>query len=565
MHLRFMLFTVIALCVFAFFPHLANAQTPVPTPANSGREFFTLGGRNDHVFVYPEAQQGLAQGVKDALAASFAVFQPLFGLKSGQTGQTPFQIVVFFQGDPAMQEPDMIARGGILPRRLALALMTDIYPLEPILDESVCFIELFNLYLTDTTHRGGGIAHELTHCYAQHYNPNGFGTDKTAIKWWSEGGADWLASLVYPSEFPMLRHNNFRYDRSTLIRQYTNLHFWAWVAGPEGLGSSQAIVDYFMTMPADTAQYPALLEGIKPGTNPIDFHHNWILALFENRVPFQPNMGLAGTIYENASGGIVRLNGVRFAGDHAVINGIKVDPGSRAVVTLSAARDHNYAVSLKLGGRWQRLQDGTQLDFCPEGGKLDVLFSRANAPTAEDRANFVLTFTQDPNPSNPPCIPKTDPTPVPSACITGAWVVTAFPPSILGGNEFQVDTSEYVYFIHADGTYTGEYDITATVPSDGSRLDIDIPFEGTYRVSAVADSPGMYSVESFTMKMLPGGTATMRTGGGQTAEIAEVYYQAFQRMGLDSWMPSGVINCYEDEMTWKSGPEFDWSLARLED
>jgi len=174
-----------------------------------------------------------------------------------------------------------------------------------------------------------------------------------------------------------------------------------------------------------------------------------------------------------------------------------------------------------------------------------------------------LIFTQ--KESDAPCAPKPDDDTPESACITGAWVVTAFPPSILGGNQFQVDTSEYAYFFHADGTYTGEYDITATVPSDGSRLDSDSPFEGTYRVSAVADSPGMYSVESFTMNFLPGGTATMRTGGGQTAEIADVYYRAFQRMGYDAWMPSGVINCYEDEMTWKSGPEFDWSLARLED
>ncbi|MBK8136130.1 MAG: hypothetical protein IPK52_09850 [Chloroflexi bacterium] len=560
MHSRFMLFTVIALCLFAFVPHLADAQTPVPTPVNAGREFFTLGGRNDHVFVYPEAQQGLAQGVKDALSASFAVYQPLFGLKSGQTGQTPFQVVVFYQGDPARQEPDVIARGGILPKRSALVLMTDIYPLEPILDESVCFIELFNLYLTDTAHRGGGIAHELTHCYVQHYNPNGFGADKTAVQWWSEGGGDWLASLVYPAEFPMRRHNNFRYDRSTLIRQYTNLHFWAWVAGPEGLGSSQAVVDYFMTMPADITQYPALLEGIKPGTNPIDFHHNWILALFENRVPFQPNMGLAGTIYENASGGSVRLNGVRFAGDHAVINGIKVDPGSRAVVTLSAAREHNYAVSLKLGGRWQRLQDGTQLDFCPEGGKLDVLFSRANAPTEGDRANFVLTFTQDPNPSNPPCIPKTDPTPVPRACITGAWVVAEFPASMLGAEGIKVDTTGYIYEFKADGTYTGVYGIFAQLPDAGGNITVNIPFVGTYNISPMQGSPTIYAVHEFSMTMQPGGSAIVTSRGGDTGDVTSAYYNVFR--DTTAFLADGELSCNAQTLEWVSSAGFVFRLSR---
>lgn len=564
MRSRGVLSCVVALLILTTFSVSTLAQTPQPTNRPPVlREFFSVGARTDHLLLYQENYAALPALISGALKSSFEVYQPLFG--KGQSTLIPFQIVIWATDNPTrgvFVGPDGVeehpfADGGLAPSTAVVADSPVADITRVILDDQVCYIRLY-LPFIGSTHKESTIAHELAHCYQHYYNRALF-VLKSGTGWWAEGSAEWLASTVYPAQYPVNRR--FRYNRDALAVAYTDLYLWTYIASAEGAGSTQAAVDFLLSVPADVSAFPDVLGGLNPNQDSVETFHRWMFALIEGRIPFQPEINLPGITTKVVSGGSVSFNTPRFSGDRARVLGIKVDPGNKAVVTATALLDNNYAVSAKIGASWVRLPNGRELEFCPQNGTLELLISRGSSPNTA-QPDFSLIFTQ--KESDAPCAPKPDDDTPEAACITGAWVVTAFPPSILGGSAFQVDMSEYVYFFHADGTYTGEYDITAT-PDDGSRLDIDIPFEGTYSVSAVEGDPGIYAVDAFTMAFLPGGTATLTTKGGQSAQIAETYYRAFQRMGYDGWIPGGTISCYENEMTWKTGPDFDWTLGRLED
>ncbi len=564
MRARGMLGCVIALFVLTSLSMSTLAQTPVPTQRPPVlREFFTVGGRPDHLLLYQENYASYPQLIKDALNTTFGVYQPLFS--KGASTQIPFQIVIWATDNPTRgivigpdgEEQHPFSSGALVPAQSVVndSPVADITRV--ILDDEVCYIRLYLPFVT-TTHKEASIAHELAHCYQHFYNRQVF-VLKVVADWWAEGSAEWLASTVYPAQYPISRM--FRYNRSALVAAYTNLYLWNFIASAEGAGSTEAAMDFLLSVSPDVSTFPDVLGRLNPNQDSTETFHRWMFALIEGRIPFQPEINLPGFTTKVVSGGSVSFNIPRFSGDRAKVLGIKVDPGNKAVVTATALLDNNYAVSAKIGATWVRLPNGRELEFCPQNGTLELLISRGSSPTTA-QPDFSLIFTQ--KESDSPCTPKPDDETPESACITGAWVVTSFPPSVLGGSTFKVDMSEYVYFFHADGTYTGEYDITAR-PDDGSVLEIDIPFEGTYSVTAVEGSPGRYAVQGFTMALLPGGTASIVTAGGQTSQIANVYYRAFAQYGFDAWKPSGVIDCYEDEMSWRSVPDFDWTLSRLID
>jgi hypothetical protein len=563
MRRRTSLFSVFILLLLSLIYAPSYAQTAVPTQRPPvDREFFSLGQRSDHLLLYQQNYSTFPALIKDALNASFAKFQPLFG--KAQSSLIPFQIVIWATDNPARGV--FVTKEGATAHAFASTQYTskanvvadapvaDITSV--ILDDQVCYIQLHTLFFT-SNHKESTIAHELSHCYQAYYIRDAYNMPGKDNLWWIEGSAQWLASLVYPAQFPVESSLLFRYNRDALSVAYTNLYLWAFIASPEGAGSPEAAVDYMMTMPADVAGFPDALSRLNPAQDSVETFHQWMFALTEGRVPFQPQVNLPGYSIGFVSGGQARFNAPRFSGDRAKVFGIKVDPGNRAVVTATALLDSNYAVSAKIGTSWVRLPNGREVEFCPQNGSLELMISRGSSPST-DTPDFTLIFTQ--KESDSPCTPKTDETG--ANCVVGTWVVADYPSKMLGADDFQVDTSEYVYTFNADGTYTGVYDIIATVPDDGTSIDMSLPFSGTYDVTAPEEGSSDYGVNAFTMQLEPGGAASMTTGGGDVMDLADIYYTQIPKQGYEAWFPDGVMSCSGDSLSWVSIQGFSWTLTR---
>ncbi|MBC8171622.1 MAG: hypothetical protein H7X77_08110, partial [Anaerolineae bacterium] len=525
------------------------------------REFFTLGGRSDHLLLYQQNYDSQRALIKDALNASFATFQPLFG--RGQSSLIPFQIVIWATDNPArgifVTNEGVTAHAFASTQYTLKANVVADFPLADItgviLDDKVCYIQLHTLFFT-SVHQESTIAHELSHCYQLYYIPDATNMPGRENLWWVEGSAQWLASLVYPAQFPVESSLLFRYNRDALSVAYTNLYLWAFIASSEGAGSPQAAVDYMMTMPAEVGAFPDALAKLNPSQDSVETFHRWMFALLEGRVPFQPQINLPGFSLRVVSGGEARFNTPRFSGDRAKVFGIKVEPGNRAVVTATTLLDNNYAVSAKIGTTWERLPNGREVEFCPKNGSLELLISRGSSPST-DRPDFSLIFTE--KESDTPCVPKPAEEDA-GACVVGNWVVIDYPVKMLGGSDFVVDTTEYTYTFNADGTYTGVYDLIAVTSDDGTTIDMSLPFSGTYDVEAGEGS--VYAVNDFTMQLEPGGTATLTTGGGDSIDITDTYYKQIPALGYEPWFPAGELTCSGDSLQWTSSMDFVWILAR---
>ncbi|GEM_PF-977928 len=517
------------------------AQTPIPptaVPPPYDRRFFSLGGRADNVVFYAKTHEADILDVEQALIESFRVYQPLFGNAVGDsTSLMPFQVVVWVTGLDSTQVlgggDDSAADAGID----AFDLLPVTEEISAILEPEVCQIRVFDGFTTEA-HKLAIMAHEFAHCYQYTYNNDAM-QDVAHRNWWVEGGAEWLASLVYPLDFPSLLSAKFRYDLDITREAYANIYFWLFAASAKGTGSDQAAVNFMVNVPQDAQTHRDYLDKVNPSQSGTETFHEWMLALMRDEIPYDPPMDVPGFTTESATGGTVRLSTLPFSGDRVKIQNIQVEKGNRATVTASGLTDPHYGVSALVGSSWVRLGEGIQTEFCPQAGELELLVSRANG-AQDDRAEFTLTFAQTPSPR--PCDKESDEDEN-TACIAGTWQVEEYPVSIAIEGA-TVDTSDFTFTFGADGTLDIFYGITASI--EGMVMRADVPFSGTYAVQA--GEIGAFEVSEFTAKIVAGGTYTATQPGGSPIDMTAPFYE--NSPVFDPWSPIGDITCEGDEMSW---------------
>lgn len=500
--------------------------------------------------LFSPAEQAQLIPVEESLITSYRVYQPLFGNKSGVTNVIPFQILIWLTGTPSssFQKDKPVQADAGFESTDTLGVAKDI---RAILDDNVCVVRVFNEFKSSIDQRAT-IAHEFAHCYQNYYNRASFAAAGDPMsQWWIEGGAEWLASLVYPAEFPNSLSALFRYNTDVLANAYDDIYFWKFLESGEGLGSAQAAVDFMLGVAEDSTTHGAYLENMKPGENSTEVFHKWMLALVQGRIPFQPKVDYPGFTLKSAVSGTVNLNTTRYSGDRAKIIDLKVDKGNQATVTAINLNANNYAVSLMIEGTPIRLSDSVSAKFCPPAGGLELLISRGYADKG-DKTDFTLSFGQ--TPSATPC--DAAPPVSTTSCIVGDWVVVGLPSAITTAG-IQMDTHHYVFTFKADGSLSGNYNVE--VDTGDSQMSIAVPFTGSYELTPLGNGD-RFKVKTWTWVYSSSGSITTITDG-KTEDISSDAISMLNETAADS-APT-EITCKGDHITWVAGGDQVFKLDRI--
>lgn len=525
--------------LITFGAHLADAQTAMPNDF----QLFRAGGRNDHIILYPLGAEIQRDNVIAALDEATLYYQAVWG--GGD--RLPFQIAVGFLNRLNEGDPTVYADAVYAPSSEAAFLRG--YEVGLTIEPSICAIEIYTFYESDPG-RLSTIAHELAHCYQYFYQIGQVnrGYNPNRMKWWVEGSAEWFASLVYPLQYPGERQEEFIYNYDVLTRSYDNMYWWTFLASPQGLGSPEAVIAFLRSLPANPGQYASAVNAMRPGENAVEVFHRWAFALLDGRVPFNPPVSFARVQKVNASSpGSRQLFTERFSVEYATLAGFTTDPGNRAFLQVDGIDANHYGVSVRVGGQNRRLTSGEPYLFCPDANGATLIISRGIAGR-DDINPFTVSWGQ--MPSDTPCVEEEEDDDN-AECIVGNWQVIDFPPTIAGLPGATVDTSSFIYTFGEGGALFGTYAITAR--SDGTTITVNVPFSGTYAVSAIEGNATELAVDSWAWAFDAGGSMIMTAPDGTRTDLSRAFYNSG---GIDGWTPNGTIICDGDTLSWSSADGF---------
>lgn len=516
------------------------AQTATPNPLES----ITLpaGSRDDHVLYYrPDTHpQDLddARIVIYALDRAINVYQPLF---DSSASSVPFQIVVHLTG---LANPGIIADTNWMSSGSSqVTALTGVTPPATPLESDVCFVQVFlgiedaDVTTGKSTNADLDFAHEIAHCYQFFYITKTLAS--TPLKWWVEGGANWLATLVYPEQAPPANAANFDYRQDVLLNDYGNYFFWQYLASPQGLGSDQAAVAFMKTIPDDTAEHATLLDSLKGDGSGTQFFHEWATAIIGGTMTYPAPVEPADFNSINTSApGSTQLRNPRFSAEFTRFQGFTVDQGNQAFVRISGTAAHNYQVSIQNGASIVQLTPDQDYLFCPATDGIILIQSRGNGAAA-DTSPYTVTWGQAS--SENPCDDSQDDTT--AACMVGSWVVTSYPSTMLPFEDVAVDTSGFIFTFAFDRTFSGTYIVSAG--DDTVGVSINVPFTGHYEVTSNEGSTE-YDVHSFDWTFEPGGSMSVDAGG----TITDMTTAFYRNSNTESWLPAGTLTCDETTLSW---------------
>jgi len=383
------------------------------------------------------------------------------------------------------------------------------------------------------------VARQFFHCFQMETGAAQIGDFSEVVFnfWWLQGTAEWAASRVYPELYPQDYHIGFFDPRQDIRRaRYDAYFFWEFMSSPRGLGSDANV----------TAQMNLLREdGVFPlsfNTNPVDLFQNWAQVLLDRQLPNPPILDLTNTDRAAGKNGSIQTAMPPFSVDYRNLINFDIEAGNVAVLTVNGLSAGNFAVSARMGGATQRLQDGTPLEFCPPDSGVMLIMSRAEG-ARNTTAPLSITWTQHPSPN--PCSDDADESESDATCIIGEWQVLDYPASIVRVEGVNVDTSEFIFSFGEDGSLSGAYDIVAA--ADGITLDLDFPFSGTYAVSPVAGSTTRFAVTNWNWAFAADGTYTAIYADGSEYDFTAQFYSTG---GIELWTPDGVITCDGNTLSW---------------
>ncbi len=488
----------------------------------------TIGARDDSwIFYTPDSPDW--NRVIGILNRAIPVYEQLTGL----TWSRRVNVVYTGNGGATVFGRMMDSRQAYVTRREPAALFAA--------DPMSCHILIFAGWDTIPNFESV-VARQFFHCFQMETGAAQIGDflDVALNFWWLQGTAEWAASRVYPEQYPQDYHIGFFDPRQDIRRaRYDAYFFWEFMSSARGVGSDRNVVLQMNVLRED---------GVFPldfNTNPLDLFQNWAQVLLDRQLPSPPILDLTDVDLQAGPGGSIQSNMPPFSVDYRNLISFDIKPGMVAVLTVGGLEAGNIAVSARMGGGTQRLQDNMPFEFCPPDDGLMLIMSRAEGARGST-ASLSVTWAQQPSPN--PCTEAPDESEGDASCIFGDWQVITFPASVVMVEGVSIDTSEFIFMFGEDGSLSGAYDIIAR--ADGITLDLDFPFSGTYAVSPVEGNPTQLAVQSFAWAFEnPGGSYTATYKDGSQSDFTGAFYSMG---GIDLWSPDGAITCDGDSLSWDS-------------
>ncbi|MDX2078499.1 MAG: hypothetical protein SFZ02_18855 [bacterium] len=418
-------------------------------------------------------------------------------------------------------------------------------------DPQVCLLRVFNGWDSDDDIESQ-VAKTLFLCL-QTKLVGSEGVVRDISNFWAYGALrDWAAYKAFPKQFPKGYHALFDQRRDVTTARLENFYFWMFAESSLGYGSAQNVITEMIN---GYSNFPATY-----GNSQTDVFHNWAKMLISYKLPLPPTLQLNNIGLNAGKGGSTVVNLLPRSADYRSLAGFQVEPGNVAFIKVGNLTNGNYGVSIRLNGVFKRLSEGAPFQFCPNQPYDMLVFSRG---VGAKGSPVPLTVEWGQVESSKPCKPKEEAqnTGNPNQCIVGSWQVTASPFDQMNRAGASVDTSRFIFTFSANGTFTGNYDITAN--DTGNILHVNMPFTGTYAISrgATENNDTRYNVTAFTWTMQPGGRVTFTATNGAVTDLTKQYYAD---TNYTPFGPNRVLTCTDTTLSWTTSAGIgDFTLTRM--
>lgn len=500
-----------------------------PPSAYAAQRILTVfdAGGSTHIAEYVKERTHLLGGVIEAVQHVFGVYQPLWSEIGGtkQPGAMGFRFYVVIADDPA-PVPGLRAQAAIItPPELPPGVVAALPPEATQSTAQICRVNVYqsavDAYLLWT------LAHEIAHCYQSYYSRAAIFVSAIPMRWFTEGGADWMMLLAYPDMAQGAIGGAARFlqahDKPLFDQEYDAVYFWQFMASPLGLGSAQAVVEFMRNLPANSqpGEIEAYLRAAVPDLDAV--FHSYAVAIGRNQIPKQPkitsstgNMHSIGSppveipIAANPLGiRIYRLIFVPLGGLHFEAVGNDA-AGLRASVVGPGG-----AVALR---------DGQPELFCPPS-QLEMFVAVSATTTNAISGDARLRVTQAPENAcedAPP--PNFGMTAVPG-CLAGDWIVETIPdltallpylePAVAG--QTSINQHTILFSLAGDGTYGVDFTMRGTTPQATTIIHARIAGHLVLQASTVRGNS--YDITTANAAIVPGSASGMVQVGGIQVDV----------------------------------------------
>lgn len=435
---------------------------------------FTTGGQTQ-ILRYVQSRQPIVSVIEDAVTSAIRRYDRLFGVSA-----PPVVIDVLSTPSSTGEEASTSHEHNFLVPAPTGSLDSPQH-------RDVCFVVVNKNSATEppTGELQFIIAHEIAHCYQFYHLPESSSADDATSLWWTEGSAEWMASLVYtPTDA-----GNYWIDHQTAYMRhlghplwdfsYDSFFFWEFLASR--LGGNAGVMRFLRSIPTDPGQYETYLA--RQFSDLDTLFHDYGLAVARRSLNDLPDDSTLWSQNEQTVSSLpnnVNLQSGRLSFNlyHVHVSGLA--PGMGVILTASDLTASDTRVALSDGTEIPEL---TPITVCQNPDDLHLVISRG-ATSADSSAVLNLQST--------PC-----PTPTPAAinannCLVGQWALTGWP--TISGLDTSFDGLLQLT-VNADGTTALSYQDFALTTHSGDTT-IKVVLNGTLTNTIHLNSQGVVTGSS---------------------------------------------------------------------
>ena len=526
---------------------------------------FEAGGTTN-VLEYAEEREQAIQGVLEAVEHVFSVYQPLWKAPGGSEASTEidFQLYVVLRWE---MPPDKRASAGLVNPSLLPQGATATRPV-------ACRVTVYNYLLSSRLLFD--IAHEMAHCYQQFYIGGAQNYAVTGTEWWVEGSAEWMALLAYPnaewSNLDVVKYGS-SHRQYLFALAYDAVFFWQFLAGPTGLGSVQAAIEFLRAMPPTppaATGYEQYLSAATPDVT--ELFHNYAVAVGRRYLPRSPDiMKTTDNIYDiSPLPSESPVNTEPFSIDYYKLIGVGFDGMYVEGVNLDTA---GIRASIISDGGNAELLAGDPILLCPPH-PLEFFIGISKAPADPFAGDGLIRVTPASEQACAENVPYLTPgmLVVPN-CIAGDWYAAEIPEisGLLSHVDLDVltDTSIDEHFIGltitGDSTIIIHFTVKSTTPQ--AQATIQAVLTGYIGIQPSKVRGNSYDIVSAYTQVVPGTAGGYSNVGGIVVDVTDTLREIF--LDPTNLMPyPHYLTCTGEEtmdyIVYVDGVEQIWRMKRLQ-
>ena len=409
------------------FPLLVDAQATLTA------ETFEAQGAV-HLVRYEVETEHLAASTREAVDRSIAALLPLF---DAGASAAPFQVVIDLlaatgDGDEVFEADAGIEALDEVGEPLGDGALTD---------AEACHVRVYT-HVVPEAYLPFTIAHEMAHCFQDHYLNAAFNAADAASDWWVEGTAEWMATLVYPAlATPAMRDGVsepewlYAEDHFVSVTDTTSandfyggygaVYFWQFLSTEVG-GVVEMLRALSPAAVTEEAYQDYLVGQVSDDTEAM---RAFGLALARQQVAYQPSAaglyGVAAPVISLPLAVPVDMND--FSVSLSAFSIIPSDIMDAVRIVTEGLPDSSGGITVSVnteGDTFTPINDGSPVTLCvpSEGVTARIVASRGDG---DSEAPFSLRFVAVSDP-DAPCEnpPRLEASP---ACAVGRWQLTNNP------------------------------------------------------------------------------------------------------------------------------------------